>query len=102
MVSEELHRAVVRDATAVFVQFDGVHMVRIVELNGTPVCGRPYGFSSFECDIAAGVKLGFSATNGFTLNGAPVKLNGTCNHHDLGALGAAINTRAIEDVCYER
>jgi beta-galactosidase len=38
----------------------------------------------------------FSATSGFTLNGAPVKLNGTCNHHDLGALGAAVNTRAIE------
>ena len=38
----------------------------------------------------------FSATSGFTLNGAAVKLNGTCNHHDLGALGAAVNTRAIE------
>jgi beta-galactosidase len=25
-----------------------------------------------------------------------VKLNGTCNHHDLGALGAAVNNRAIE------
>ena len=37
----------------------------------------------------------FSAANGFTLNGAAVKLNGTCNHHDLGALGAAVNTRAI-------
>ncbi|HVV52144.1 MAG TPA: glycoside hydrolase family 2 TIM barrel-domain containing protein [Polyangia bacterium] len=38
----------------------------------------------------------FSATSGFTLNGAAVKLNGTCNHHDLGALGAAVNHRAIE------
>jgi beta-galactosidase len=38
----------------------------------------------------------FSATSGFSLNGAPVKMNGTCNHHDLGALGAAVNTRAIE------
>jgi beta-galactosidase len=38
----------------------------------------------------------FSATSGFTLNGQPVKLNGTCNHHDLGALGAAVNHRAIE------
>ena len=25
-----------------------------------------------------------------------MKLNGTCNHHDLGALGAAVNNRAIE------
>ena len=38
----------------------------------------------------------FSATSGFTLNGAALKLNGTCNHHDLGALGAAVNHRAIE------
>ena len=46
----------------------------------------PFGIRTFA----------FSATNGFTLNGAAVKLNGTCNHHDLGALGAAVNTRAIE------
>jgi beta-galactosidase len=38
----------------------------------------------------------FSATSGFSLNGSPVKMNGTCNHHDLGALGAAVNSRAIE------
>ena len=38
----------------------------------------------------------FDANNGFTLNGQSVKLNGTCNHHDLGALGAAVNYRAIE------
>jgi len=38
----------------------------------------------------------FSATSGFSLNGTPMKINGTCNHHDLGALGAAVNTRAIE------
>ncbi len=38
----------------------------------------------------------FDANNGFTLNGESVKLNGTCNHNDLGALGAAVNTRAIE------
>ena len=37
----------------------------------------------------------FSATGGFSLNGSPVKINGTCNHHDLGALGAAVNSRAI-------
>jgi len=38
----------------------------------------------------------FDANKGFTLNGQNVKLNGTCNHHDLGALGAAVNNRAIE------
>ena len=35
-------------------------------------------------------------SKGFFLNGKPVKINGVCNHHDLGSLGAAINTRALE------
>ena len=38
----------------------------------------------------------FNTSSGFTLNGTAVKLYGTCNHHDLGALGAAVNQRAIE------
>ncbi len=38
----------------------------------------------------------FDPTEGFSLNGKPLKLNGVCMHHDLGALGAAVNTRAIE------
>ena len=33
---------------------------------------------------------------GFLLNGRRVPLKGVCNHHDLGALGAAVNRRAIE------
>ncbi len=38
----------------------------------------------------------FDRDKGFFLNGKPLKILGVCNHHDLGALGAAINTRAIE------
>ncbi|MCR8557690.1 DUF4982 domain-containing protein [Mucilaginibacter sp. BJC16-A38] len=38
----------------------------------------------------------FDADKGFTLNGKPMKILGVCDHHDLGALGAAINTRALE------
>ncbi|MBK7031032.1 MAG: DUF4982 domain-containing protein [Bacteroidales bacterium] len=38
----------------------------------------------------------FTARNGFLLNGKRVKIQGTCNHHDLGALGAAINTSALK------
>jgi beta-galactosidase len=38
----------------------------------------------------------FTADNGFLLNGERVPLNGVCDHHDLGALGAALNTRALE------
>lgn len=38
----------------------------------------------------------FDAYKGFSLNGKPMKILGVCNHHDLGALGAAINTRALQ------
>jgi beta-galactosidase len=38
----------------------------------------------------------FTADNGFLLNGQRVPLNGVCDHHDLGALGSAINIRALE------
>src|SRR5690606_4867183 len=31
----------------------------------------------------------FDVEKGFSLNGEPVKIKGVCNHHDLGALGAA-------------
>ena len=35
-------------------------------------------------------------TTGFSLNGRRLKLQGVCLHHDLGALGAAVNVRALE------
>ncbi len=38
----------------------------------------------------------FDAGRGFTLNGQGLKIRGVCLHHDLGALGAAVNTRALE------
>ena len=38
----------------------------------------------------------FDADKGFSLNGKSLKILGVCNHHDLGSLGAAINTRALE------
>jgi beta-galactosidase len=46
----------------------------------------PFGIRTFA----------FSNTSGFTLNGSAVKLNGTCNHHDMGPLGAAVNNRGIQ------
>jgi len=38
----------------------------------------------------------FDANNGFFLNGKSLKIIGVCDHHDLGCLGTAINTRALE------
>lgn len=40
--------------------------------------------------------LDFDPDVGFLLNGEHIELNGVCNHHDLGALGGAINVRAVE------
>jgi beta-galactosidase len=40
--------------------------------------------------------LNFTARDGFLLNGKKVDIKGVCNHHDLGALGAAFNIRAAE------
>ncbi|WP_197438995.1 beta-galactosidase GalB [Polaribacter sp. BAL334] len=40
--------------------------------------------------------IAFTPDNGFLLNGNRVQINGVCNHHDLGALGTAFNTRAAE------
>ncbi|MGN1410443.1 MAG: glycoside hydrolase family 2 TIM barrel-domain containing protein [Eubacteriales bacterium] len=37
----------------------------------------------------------FTVEHGFFLNGRHLKLNGVCNHHDLGSLGAAVNVAAL-------
>jgi beta-galactosidase len=47
--------------------------------------------------IATGLRtFNFDADKGFSLNGERMKIKGVCMHHDLGALGSAVNTRAIE------
>jgi beta-galactosidase len=38
----------------------------------------------------------FDPNEGFFINGEHVLLNGVCDHHDLGALGAALNYRALQ------
>ena len=37
----------------------------------------------------------FDPETGFWLNGKNIKLNGVCQHHDLGCLGAALNENAL-------
>lgn len=46
----------------------------------------PFGIRDFE----------FTPDKGFFMNGEPLKIHGVNQHHDLGALGAAVNTRALE------
>jgi len=50
------------------------------------ICESDFGFRTLE----------FTPRDGFFLNGKRVEVKGVCNHHDLGALGAAFNTRAAE------
>jgi len=38
----------------------------------------------------------FDPDKGFSLNGKFMKILGVCDHHDLGALGAAVNYRALQ------
>ncbi len=40
--------------------------------------------------------IAFDQEKGFFLNGESVKMKGVCLHHDLGCLGSAVNTRALE------
>jgi beta-galactosidase len=37
----------------------------------------------------------FDVKTGFSLNGKSMKINGVCNHHDLGCLGAALHEDAL-------
>ena len=58
----------------------------IVNNRITDIYETPFGIRTFH----------FDTKNGFFLNGKPLKIKGVCLHHDLGPLGAAVNTRAIE------
>jgi beta-galactosidase len=62
--------------------------ITTVEIDGNIVdtYATPFGIREFKFDLS----------KGFILNGKKVKINGVCLHHDLGALGAAFNTRAME------
>jgi beta-galactosidase len=40
--------------------------------------------------------LTFDPIKGLLVNGKPIRIQGVNQHHDLGALGAAFNTRAVE------
>jgi beta-galactosidase len=55
------------------------------------------GKISDEYETKFGVRyFEFDIEKGFLLNGQQVKIKGVCDHHDLGCLGAAVNTRALE------
>lgn len=49
-----------------------------------------------EYETPLGVRTVQFDQAGFSLNGQPLRIFGVCQHHDLGALGAAVNVRAME------
>lgn len=70
-------------------------------------CESPYIYT-LRTEIVAGGKVvdtyetttgfrtfKFDAAKGFSLNGKSMKINGVCQHHDLGCLGASINEDAL-------
>ena len=59
-----------------------------ISSNGSPIdtYETKFGIRSLTYDVDKGI----------TINGQPVRAQGVCNHHDLGSLGAAFNTRAAE------
>jgi beta-galactosidase len=63
-------------------------LVTSIEQNGKSLDSyeTPFGIRTIQ----------FTADNGFLLNGKRVRIQGVCDHSDLGALGTAINTRALE------
>ncbi len=63
-------------------------VVTSVSVNGAVVdtYTTPFGIRSFTFDV----------NTGFSLNGKSMKLNGTCNHNDYGALGSIVNARAMQ------
>lgn len=65
------------------------YMARVNVYDGkkqTDVYDTPFGIRTIQ----------FTHDNGFLLNGKRVQIKGTCNHHDLGALGAAMNKSALK------
>jgi beta-galactosidase len=63
-------------------------VVTSIEQNGALIDSyeTPFGIRTID----------FDPNNGFFLNGEHIHLNGVCDHADLGALGMAVNTRALQ------
>jgi beta-galactosidase len=63
---------------------------RVIDRYETPFGVRTIAFYNGK------FRMDMPRAYGFFLNGRYLKLQGVCNHHDLGALGAAVNRRATE------
>ena len=75
------HRWSVEEPYLYTIRTEVIHNDRVIDTYDTPFGVRTFRFDEKE---------------GFFLNDKHVKIKGVCMHHDLGCLGAAVNTRAIE------
>ncbi|CAM3746087.1 glycoside hydrolase family 2 TIM barrel-domain containing protein [Mucilaginibacter galii] len=66
-----------------------LYKVVLQVLLGTQVIDKYQSFTGIRT-------FNFDKDKGFSLNEEPMKIKGVCMHHDLGALGVAINVRAME------
>ena len=87
---------------------DNISVIKFAAQNPTEWCTEnPYCYEMLTEVVLEGVVLDsvhntfgfrtieFNPDKGFLLNDKPVKLHGVCMHHDLGALGAAMNKTAL-------
>ncbi len=87
---------------------DGMATVLDPKLWGPPPTQKPNRYVAVTTVSQAGKVLDsyetpfgirtiqFYPNAGFFINGEHVRLNGVCDHHDLGALGTALNYRALQ------
>ena len=66
-----------------------LYKVQVIVLKGNEVS------DDYETNFGFRI-LEFTPRDGLFINGKRIEIRGVCNHHDLGALGAAFNTRAAE------
>jgi beta-galactosidase len=66
-----------------------LYKVVLQVLSGTQVIDKYQSYTGIRT-------FNFDKDKGFSLNEEPMKIKGVCMHHDLGALGAAVNVRAME------
>lgn len=89
LVTLSLKNLIVKNPQLWSIEHPYLYEVRLQVLQGAKILDElivNVGIRSFE----------FDEKKGFSLNGEPMKIKGVCMHHDLGALGAAVNKRAIE------
>jgi beta-galactosidase len=95
-------RTVEADSTGIFEQLIKVPKPKLWSLENPLLYSvkskvKVDGRTADEYTTSFGIRtFEFTKDKGFFLNGRHVELNGVCLHHDLGCLGAAVNTRAIE------